>query len=78
MNIKDALAVIKPHLPIFRSELVMQAWQTLEDCGTQPTAHNNARAEICAQCSTVIAVKEYYPLNYTHCPYCGRKLSPVA
>ena len=43
MIIKDALAVIKPHLPIFQSELLMQAWQTLEDYCTQPTAHNISR-----------------------------------
>ena len=45
MIIKDALAVIKPHLPIFQSELLMQAWQTLEDYCTQPTAHNTPKVE---------------------------------
>ena len=39
---------------------------------------NNARDEICAHCASVGAVKDYYPLAYVYCPYCGRKLSPVA
>jgi len=46
MNIKDALAVIKPHLPIFQSELIMQAWQTLEDCGTQPASTNTGSPKL--------------------------------
>lgn len=40
MTIKFALDVIKPHLPIFRNELIMEAWQTLEDYCTQPKAPN--------------------------------------
>lgn len=53
MNIKDALAVVKPHLPIFQSELIMQAWQTLEDCGTQPTDVQQLYTKIAAEIDAV-------------------------
>ena len=54
MNINEALSVIKPHLPIFQSELIMQAWQTLEDCCTQPTDVQQLKAEIAAISNLIV------------------------
>jgi hypothetical protein len=67
--IKDALAVIKPHLPIFQSELLMQAWQTLEDYCTQPTAHNSQSmpSSICHGCGL--------PIDNWYCDSCRESLS---
>jgi len=45
------------------------------------TSTNNARDEICASCRLEILYKHekvFHSSEFRFCPWCGRKLSPVA
>ena len=53
---------------------------TAENSGTQPTDKQQRKGKICARCSkdTPLALDILSLYDFKFCPWCGRKLSPVA
>jgi hypothetical protein len=41
MELKEALSIVKPFLPLFKEAPIMEAWQTLEDYCTRSTPDNS-------------------------------------
>jgi hypothetical protein len=59
VEIKNALSMIKKHVPLPKDTPIMEAWQTLEEYCTQPTDVQQLQAKIAALITKVDTFPRY-------------------